>query len=300
MTESFLNVPYVNFFRLLLITVCWLLIAALTDNVLAETISRPPVLDITFKDNLISAELVDVPLIDVLQRIKQRFGFKMHFYGDLSELITLSFTDMPLGKCLRQLTANHSLSVAFMPTKPSEQNTAKQIAEIWVLSRSTTPQTMNTASRAPVTPAPDNSDNGVKSNEDSSGLPSSEQLETVPVDPLPNSLDAEKTNQGQAVKNLSEIGGPASIAAMVDLLANVENKDTRQLLINEISSIQNEESTQVLGQVLQREPDPEIRKIVVRALGQRKNDSAARALLEQALNDDDGEVKALADQLLTQ
>ena len=258
-------------------------------------------MDITIKDNLISAELVDVSLIDVLKQIKEQFGFKLHFYGDLSEMITLSFKDMPLDKCLRQLTANHSLSVAFMPTiKSSEQDTVKQIAEIWVLGRSTTAKTMNTASNAPAVFSPDNSDHGLKSNQESPGLSSSDQLETGPVDQLPNTPDAEKTEQGQAIKNLSEIGGPASIAAMVDLLANVENKERRQLLVSEIGSVHNEESTQVLGQVLQSDPDPDVRKTAVLALGQRKNDSAARALLEQALNDDDGEVKALADQLLTQ
>jgi hypothetical protein len=223
MTESFLNVPYKNNFstleilskfaliscffrknfvkvlipftgvRLFLIIVCWLLIAAPADNAIAETTSGPPVMDITFKDNLISAELVDIPLIDVLQRIKQKFGFKMHLHSDLNEMITLSFTDMPLDKCLRLLTAKHSLSVAFMPTtKSSEPNNAKQIAEIWILSHSKTPQTMNTAFVPPVTPSPDSSANGGEINEDSPGLSAIEQPETVPVDQLPNNPDIEE------------------------------------------------------------------------------------------------------------
>ncbi len=106
--------------------------------------SAAPTMDITFQEQLISAELVDVPLIDVLQRIQQEFGFKAHFHGDLTEQITMTFTDMPLLKCLRNLTINQSLSVATRPAnKEPGSEEAKQITEIWVLSRSKNAQTVN-------------------------------------------------------------------------------------------------------------------------------------------------------------
>ncbi len=300
MIKPFLNVPPCNSFRLPLITVFWLLIVALTGIASAETISGAPVMEITFQDNLISAELVDVPLIDVLKRIKQEFGFKTHFYGDLGELITLSFNEVPLDKCLRLLTANQSLSVAFVPPPKLPQTTkTKQIAEIWVLSRSKSPYPKNLAPVAQI-PSSDDSDSVLKANENSSDQSQSEQVGAVPLDERANQPDTEKTNQEQAVKDLTELNDSASVAAMVDLLTSIQNKEDRIFLVNEIGSIQNEESTQVLAQVFRQDSDPEIRKTAIRALGQRKNDSVARAVLEQALNDDDDEVKALADQMLTQ
>lgn len=301
MTKFFLKVPSGNLLRSLLIAVLILLVADLTGSTSAEIISTPPIMEITFQDGLISVDLVDAPLIDVLQRIKEEFGFKAHFHGDLTELITLSFTDIPLDKCLRQLTANHSLSVASLPTtQPSEQNEAKQIAEVWVLSRSSTSKTLNVTPVLPVIPSPDYSDDTDKASEDTPEQLDNEEPESVPLDQLLNDPDAEKSSQRQAIKKLAEIGGSASVMAMAEFLSNEEDKELRQLLVNEISSVQNEESTQVLGQVIQSESDPEIRKIAIRALGQRQNDNAARALLEEALNDTDEEVKALADQLLTQ
>lgn len=301
MTISFLNVPSINSLRLLVIAVFWLLIVAFSGMASAEALSGQPLMEITFQNNLISAELVDAPLIDVLQRIKQEYGFKTHFYGDLTEMITLSFTDLPLDKCLRQLTANHSLSIASLPTTKSPQQTeAKQIAEIWVLSRSSTSKTSNMTPAAPLLPSPDYSGDAGRANEESLEQPEKEEQDTVQLDQLSDNPNPENASQQQAISNLAEIGGPASVMAMAEYLSTEEDKEVRRLLVKGISSIQNEESTQALGQVIQSESDPEIRKIAIRALGQRQNDTVARALLEQALNDDDEEVKALVDQLLTQ
>jgi HEAT repeat protein len=52
--------------------------------------------------------------------------------------------------------------------------------------------------------------------------------------------------------------------------------------------------------VLRDEPDAEIRKIAVRALGQRQNEATAKTFLQGALNDADAGVKTLAQQLLTE
>ena len=56
---------------------------------------------------------------------------------------------------------------------------------------------------------------------------------------------------------------------MAEFLGTEEDKEVRRMLVNGISSVQNNESTQVLGQVIKNEPDPEIRLIAIRALGQR-------------------------------
>jgi HEAT repeat protein len=87
--------------------------------------------------------------------------------------------------------------------------------------------------------------------------------------------------------------------AMAAFLDN-EDKEVRQLLVNGIISIDNAESTQVLGQLVQNESDPDIRNQALQALGQRKDEAAAQALLEQAVNDVDEEVKNMDDPSLSQ
>ena len=300
MALSFLKVPSNNFLRSLLILGMFLLFADVTSSVLAETVSPPLIMDITVQDDLISAVLVNAPLIDVLQQIKQEFGFKAHFHGNFTELITLSFTDIPLGKCLRQLTANHSLSVVSLPaTRALEEDAAKQISEVWILSRSKTSKTFNIPPAEPLTPAPALTNETINSDGEFPEQPENEEQESVPLDQLLNNPNTDKSALQKAITDLAEIGDSASVMALAEFLDN-EDKEVRQLLINGISSFQNEESTQVLGQVLQTDSDPEIRKIAVRALGRRQNDSVAKAFVKEALNDADEEVKALADQLITE
>ncbi len=300
MAISFFKTPVINSPGILLIFT-WVLILSLPGVAAAKRDNSSPVMDITVQNDLISAELVDAPLIDVLQRIKQEFGFKAHFHGDLTEPITTSFKDLSLDKCLRLLTVNQSLSIASKTASGSSgQNEAKQIAEVWVLSRSTT---VNRNTPPPATggitsPETANDDQAVLHGESlaqfGAGAQDSTSLDQVLSNPSPD-----KSSLRDAIQQLVVNGNAASVKAMAAFLDN-DDKEVRVLLVNGIGSIHNEESTQVLGQVIQNEPDPEIRMIALQALGQRKDDAAARALLERARNDADENVQVMADQLLSQ
>jgi hypothetical protein len=289
-----------NLLRITLFTVIFLCVVYLAGPATAETISTPSIMEITFKDDLISAELVDVPLIDVLKRLKQEFGFKAHFYGDLTEPITLSFKDFQLDKCLQQLTTNHSLSVASQSkTKLPGQNDLKEISEIWVLSRSTISKKNNVYPVAQALPAPAPLDTTAKVSDASPESIGDGDQEDISLGQLLINPDAKRSDQRKAIMELAAIGDAASVLTMAEFLGH-SDKEVRQLLVSGISSVQNEESTLVLGQILQDESDPGIRKIVVRTLGQRKDDEVALALLGEAINDADEEVKTLAEQLLAE
>lgn len=303
MTISFLKSPPLNNIRLLFIAVFCLFIPHLPAvPVFAETTSSTPVMEVTFQDDLISAKLVDAPLIEVLQQLKREYGFIAHFHGDLSEKITLSFTDLPLDKCLQQLTAGHSLSVVSKTNSELEQNESRQIAEVWVLSRSTTSTARKTPpppTGAPAKSSPAQPDDTVMPQEQTLEQPEITGQESISLEQILNDPDAERNNQLQAIQQLINIGDSAAVIAMAAFLDN-QDKEIRQMLVNGISSINSAESTQVLGQVLQTESDTEIRKVAVRALGQRKGDEAARAFLENARDDMDEEVKNLANQVLAE
>lgn len=304
MTVSFLKFMTLITLRDVLIAILFMLIVAPTGFVSAETIAPPAIMEISFQNNLISAELADAPLIDVLEKIRQEFGFKVHFHGDLTELITLSFTDVSLEKCLRLLTANQSLSVATRATtKTAEQNGAKQIAEIWVLSRNTAPKRStgvngpSVKAAASPAPLPDQSGDGVADSQLISELADEQGQENISLEQVLNNPEAERSSQRAAINKLAAIGDAASVAAMARFLGH-EDKEIRQLLVNGVSSVQNEEAVLALGQVISSESDPEIRKIAVAALGKRIDDAIAKAFLEEALNDADDEIKTLAGQLL--
>jgi hypothetical protein len=288
------------FFRSLFFVTFCLLISCRIDVAATETPEAPSVQRITFQDELISAELVDAPLVDVLRQIRQEFGFKVHFYGNVEERLTLSFTDLPLEKCLRLLTVNHSLSVVTEAISGSaKQDEAKRIAEIWVLSRSAIAKPVRSAPALPVTASPEPTDDMAALGEDSSEQLEKAGEESVSLEEVMNDPFADTAQQRQAIQKLVEKGDDESVGAMASYLGN-EDKEVRQLLVNGIASIHNAQSTQILGQVIENESDPEIRRIALLALGQRKEDPAAQAFLQNALDDADEETKALANELLSQ
>lgn len=300
MTRSFPQVSVVIFFRFLCFVTCCLIITCRPAAAATEVPETSSILHITFQDALISAELVNAPLVEVLQRIKEEFGFKVNIHGDVNERLTLSFSDLPLDKCLRLLTVNQSLSVVTQATpKTSKQEEARRITEIWVLSGSATTKSMRRTPAAPVPASPGPTDSMAVLGKNSSEQPAIAGEESVSVEEVLNNPFAERSQQQQAIQELAKKGDDESVRVLASYLGN-ENKEVRQLLVNGIASIQNAQSTQILGQVIEDESDPEIRKIALLALGQRKNDPVAQASLQKALGDADEEVKTLSDQLLTQ
>lgn len=185
-------------------SVFFVFVAGRIESASAVEPSAALIMEITVHDQLVSAKLVDAPLIDVLQRIQQEFGFKAHFHGDLTEQLTMAFTDMPLLKCLRNLTINQSLSVATLPAdaEPGSE-AAKKITEIWVLSKSKTAQTVNMYPASPElqehpqpemqAPAP--SEESVNAGGDSAEQEVNAPQENVPADqPVPDQNNEEGTN----------------------------------------------------------------------------------------------------------
>jgi len=263
----------------------------------AMTSSALPVMEITFEDDLISAQLVDAPLIDVLLQIKKHFGFKAHYYGDLSEKITLSFNEWPLDKCLRRLTANQSLSVASRPAaRPQEDDGAREIAEIWVLSRN--PKSRATAGSAParVIPPPAQTNKGAAV-ADSSDEKDIDEQENLLLDKILDNPNADKATQRQAIQDLVDMGDADSVMTMASYMANADN-ELRQMLVSGIGSINNEQATQILGLVFEDENETSIRKTALEELAKRQSDPVAKIFLDEALGDSDQEIKSLAEQLL--
>lgn len=264
----------------------------------AEAATASPVMDVTVRDQLISARLVEAPLIEVLQRVQQEFGFKAHFHGDLTEPITLSLSDTPLLRFLELLTANQSLSIVTQPGKKgANSGDAKQVAEIWVLSRSTKNHPPPVNSAAPVIANPDISELADAVGEDAIDQVVEAQMEQLTLNQA--ELPMDEGNKQQTIANLAAIGDPAAVMAMAEFTHDVDG-EIRRMSVIAIGSVINTESTHILGQVLHDEPEAEIRRIAVQALGERKDEATARAFLEEALNDTDSEIKTLARQLLAQ
>jgi HEAT repeat protein len=152
---------------------------------------------------------------------------------------------------------------------------------------------------APPVTLPGPADDMAAPREDSAEQPRMAEEESISLDEVLNNPFAETSQQRQAIQKMAEKGDDESVSAMASYLGN-EDREVRQLLVNGIASMQNTQSTQVLGQVIVDESDPEIRKIALRALVQRKDDPVAQAFLQKALDDADEGIKKMANELLTQ
>lgn len=247
-------------------------------------------IEIRVQNNLISVDLIEARLEDVLHSIGKKAGFKSHLSGDLSERLTITFIDVPLEKGLKRLAGKHSLSFLYRQAQtstPTSQDGTKDIAEIWVISRTGNAATNRTVPYQPGE-SPENTDE----------IPSSQ---TEPL-PQPSSIAEEENDSAvlqQAIDDLVARGDEAAVMAAAAFLRH-ENEEFRRMAIEGLSTVQGNRSTQVLGRVLLDEPEAEIRMMALRALADRQADPEAQAVISQALDDPDQEIQTLADQLLSQ
>lgn len=292
--------PPVQLVAKIAVAVLTLLTVHQTSMAEVRTRNNLAFIEINIQDNLISADLIEAPLEDILLAIGKQAGFKPHLSGDLSERLTLTFTDIPLEKGLKRLVGKHSLSLLYnqpQSSTPETQNGDKEIAEIWVISRTGSSSGMRTVPEQ-VSIAPENPDEIPAGQEPSLSPPTTEQ-DMVQPDALPAEEKDDSAELQQAMDDLLERGDTAAVTAAAAFL-NHENGEFRRMTIEGLSTVQTGDSTRALGRVLSDEPDAELRMIALRALAEREGDPDAETIMGRALNDPDQEIQALANQLLNQ
>ena len=82
---------------------------------------------VTIAQGLLTVDLRDAPLADVLQAIAEKASFRLTLRGDLSTPVTWSFTGVPLAKGIERLVGDNSLMMIHVPT-----NDASLLSQVWV------------------------------------------------------------------------------------------------------------------------------------------------------------------------
>ena len=78
----------------------------------------PPATDeVAVREGLLSVNLRDAPMADVLLAIGTQAGFEVIIRGDLSAPVTRSFTDLPLDKGIRRVVGDGSLIMIYAPSR---------------------------------------------------------------------------------------------------------------------------------------------------------------------------------------
>ena len=257
-------------------------------------------IEIDVHNNLISVDLIEARLGDILLAIGEKAGFKPHLSGDLSERLTLTFVDVPIEKGLKRLVGKNSLSLLYNQAQspsPGTQNGDKKIAEIWVIGRNKMPSG-NRSAPAQASIAPENPNEPLPGQDASLSPPPTEQ-EIPQQAAIPEEEKDDSAALQQAMDDLLERGDAVAVTAAAAFL-NHEDIEFRRMAIEGLSTVQTGDATRALGRVLSNEPDAELRMMALRALAERQGDSDAQTMISRALNDPDQEIQALADQLLGQ
>ncbi len=84
---------------------------------LAAENASPATNEVAVREGLLTVELRDAPMADVLLAIGAQAGFEVIIRGDLSAPVTWSFSDIPLDKGIRQLLDDSSLIVIYAPSQ---------------------------------------------------------------------------------------------------------------------------------------------------------------------------------------
>lgn len=256
------NATSFKFFANITAAIVWLLIFSPPCFAQIRIPDNIAYIDMTIQDNVISADLRDARLQDILLAVGKQLGCVLHLTGDLSERLTLSFSSLPLEKGLKRLTGRHSLSLVYnrIPPPVSQgDETIKDISGIWVFSRS---------------PAK------------TSNLPQAEQPDDA-------------ASLQRALDELRRSGDDAAVMAVAAFLRH-EQKEFRRKAVEGICSVQSTDAAQALVPVLSDEPDAKIRLTALRALVYRFNDPNTQIAVTKALSDPDEEIQKLATQLLEQ
>ncbi len=91
---------------------------------------------IQFANDLLSVEVQDVSLREVLQEIARQGGLTLVPSGSLEDRITVEFYQLPLGEALRRILRQWSFAVEYFQQRPEESpSTVPQPKTLWILSK---------------------------------------------------------------------------------------------------------------------------------------------------------------------
>jgi hypothetical protein len=260
--------------------VCIALLTMVLSGAFAES---PPTgtdaaVEVALNDGLLTLRASEAPLVDVIREIGNAVGFETLVYGELRHQITRSMTDVPLEDALAELLQDVSNVMTFDPSaalaqvrlygtsaaagaSPAAETDTPEPA---VITRKLDPETA-----ARLAAIRDEAAQGV--------LEAQEELTRLLRE------DADPAVRSRAAAALGEIGDPAVVSAL-QIGAGDSEQIVRLRAIRALAAVKDDQSTQVLADVLFSHPDTRTRLLAVWAL--RQHDSPlARSYLEASGTD---------------
>ncbi len=267
---------------------------------------------IQFANDLLTVNVKDVSLKELLQEIARQSGLSVVGSGSLDERVTIEFHNLPLDEGVRLILRHHSFALAHAQQAPERGQAAVARPEtLWIFSKkgkvypSKTTVVDGNRHRDALKDVPRDiprlqvalmSEDSLEREDAVYALGESKRPEAVPLLSLALE-DANEDVRKAAVDALEEIGGDEAAQALAIALRD-EDSWVREEAVEALEEIGGDKATQVLAIAL-RDEDSSIREEAVEALGEIGGETAID-LLKQALADEDESIRETAADILAE
>ncbi len=254
----------------------------------AEQGTTASVIDVKVRYGLLTVNLRDAPLADVLLAIGEQAAFRVLVRGDAKTTVTRSFSDVPLAKGVQRLLGHASSWLM------SHDGDALVKVHLYIGTGSpvVTSRTAQAALAVSLTDDHDTRLQFVKKIARQPHAPATEGLillVTGDRDPLIRRI---------AAIALGKVKGERSLLALARAVEEDEDSSVRRWAIQGLGMIGGEQAVRTVGGALLEDPDPSIRQSAARTLATMRND-AGMDFLYAAQSDRDPGVRQAVEAALS-
>ena len=248
----------------------------------ADQAALPSAIQVAIQHGLLTVDVREAPLADLLQMIGERAGLRVTIHGNVKTLVTDSFAGLSLGEGIRRVVGANGLVLIYAPSRGEAGASLLTEVRVYhsppaaILSKGTDPKKPAEATR------PLDSDRATR-------LKAVQALarrrDEAAIAALAQTLaqDEDPIVRAQAALALATIGGAQAAAALTTAL---EDKDpsVRIEAVRAFARVEGERAIPALGDVLMGDPDPLVRMGAARALSLLQSEEA-RLTLEAAISE---------------
>ena len=268
-------------------------------------------IQVKIESGLLTLDVDGAPLSEVLRSISEQAGFKLLLKGDLNRPTSLAFSNLPLHRALRRVLGRTPYLTVQDPNSSSSENGSLLEVRVYGAGQG--------QSRAPVI---EQRHKAPKDGSDPAPQAPSKTKEDMIIAKLGHSDRAARI---LAVRMTGELQNDAASQILQRVLSEDRDATVKSYAIRMLRSLAIEEQTSIevlqygledeervvrleavralsrihderalgsLEQVVLQDPDPQIRRFAVQALGARKSETA-RSILEKASEDADPIVRRI-------
>jgi hypothetical protein len=230
---------------------------------------------------LVSVDVRDEPLADVLRAIAQQAGVELEVHSGGDDRVTDSFDDVRVGESIQRLARGHDVILVFGAASDGTARQRLVAAHVYEAS-------------APATVPADPKQRAAHLREVRQLIRQARQKQPGAVNSLIALLssDPDPTIRRTAASALGSIGGPEAVAALTTAL-NDQEASVRVSALTALGRRREESAVPSLAQVAARDSEASVRRAAVWALSSLRSDEARRAI-EGAASDPDSSVRRAA------